>query len=144
MGTLTPRLRRAAMLACAPLVLVLACGDSGTNPSTADISGTYTLQTIGGSPLPYTVQSGTTTVTLTSDVITVGSDGSWAEAEDFTLVSNGQTSTTSDSDGGTWTRSGTAVTFSSQTTGGTAYTGTYTNDTLTLDNGDGTPQVFHR
>jgi hypothetical protein len=139
-----PRLRGAALLASIPLAFTLACGDSGTNPNNSDIAGTYTLQSIGGSPLPYTFQSGSPTVTLVSDVLTVGSDGTWAEAEDFQQVANGQTTTGSLSDGGTWTRSGTSLTFVSQADGTTVYTGTYGNDTLTLDAGDGQAQIFHR
>ena len=141
----TPHLRRAALLACIPLAFTLGCGDNGTNPTNSDIAGTYTLQSIGGTALPYTFQpDATTTITLTSDVLTVGSDGTWSEAEDFTQTSNGQTTTGSVNDGGTFTLSGSSVTFVSQTIGGTAYTGTYTSNTLTLDNGDGAAQVFRR
>lgn len=138
-------LRRAALIGCIPLAFTLGCGDNSTNPTTSDIAGTYTLQSIGGTALPYTFQpDATTTITLTSDVLTIGSDGTWSEAEDFQQVSNGQTTNGSVNDGGTFTLSGSNVTFVSQTTGGTAYTGSYASNTLTLDNGDGAAQVFHR
>jgi hypothetical protein len=142
---ITPhRLRRAAMLSCVPLAFTFACGDRSTNPANADISGTYSLQSIDGTPLPYTVQDATPPITLVSDVLTVGSDGTWAEAEDFQQVVNGQAQTGSLSDAGTWTRSGASITFFSQVNGVTEYTGTYSDNTLTLDTGDGKAQVFRR
>jgi hypothetical protein len=144
MRILAARLRRATVLACVPLAFTLGCTDNSTNPSTADISGTYSLQSIGGIPLPYSFQSGTTTVTLTNDVLIVGSDGTWSETIAFTQVDNGQTTTGTLDDGGTWTRSGVSVNFFSQPAAATAYTGTYSNNTLTLDDGSGAPQVFRR
>ena len=144
MRTPFPRLRRAAVLACIPLALTLACNDSSTNPETADISGTYSLQSIAGSPLPYTLQDGTNSLTITNDVLTVASDGTWSEAESYSQVVSGQTSTGTVSDGGTWSRSGTDVNFASATDGSLVYVGTYSQNTLTLDNGDGAAQVFRR
>lgn len=144
MRSFSPRLRRAALLACIPLTFTLACNDSSTNPTTSDISGTYSLQSVGGATLPVTVQSGTTTVTLTSDVLTVGSDGTWSETESVQQVANGQTTTSTLDDGGTWTLSGTNVSFYSQSSQVTAYSGAYNSNTLTLDNGDGQAQVFRR
>lgn len=144
MRTMSSRLRRAAVLACVPFAFTLACNDNSTNPSTADISGTYSLQSVGGTAIPYTFQSSGSTVTLTSDILTVGSDGTWSETVNYQQVANGQTTTNSVNDGGTWTRSGTSVSFYSQTNGIVAYTGTYSTDTLTLDDGSGSAQVFHR
>ena len=145
MRTVFPRLRRAAILACAPLAFTLACHDSSTNPSTTDISGVYSLQTIGGTGLPVTFQtSTTTTTTLTSDVLTVGSDGTWSEAETVQQTVNGQTTPGSVSDGGTWSLNGTTVTFVSTANGVVDYVGTYNSGTLTLDSGDGQAQVFQR
>ena len=70
--------RRASLLAaCLPFVFALACGDSGTNPNNEPIDGTYSLKTLDGSPLPITFQSGTSSITLTNDVLTVASNGSW-------------------------------------------------------------------
>jgi len=144
MRSLASRVRHAAVLACLPLVVTLACNDS-TNPDTADISGTYTLQSIAGVTLPYSFQpDATTTITLTSDVLTVNRDGTWTETETVQQVANGQTTTNTTSDGGTWTRSGTTVNFASQIDGSLVYVGTYGDNTLTLDAGDGLAQVFRR
>ena len=126
------------------LCVLAACGsDSGTNPNNAAIDGTYTLQTVNGSPLPFTIQSGANSLTLTKDVLTVGSNGSWTESIDYTETFNGQTSSGTDADGGSWTRAGSSVTFYSNVTSGNAYTGTFSNDMLTLGAG-GFVQVFTR
>ena len=65
---------------------------------------------------------------------------------DGTSVANREWATTTgtQTDGGTWTSSGTSVTFTSATDGSLAYAGTYSDNTLTLDNGDRTAQVFTR
>ena len=132
-------------LLAAALCVLAACGsDSGTNPNNAAIDGTYTLRTVNGSPLPFTIQSGTTSLTLTKDVITVGSNGSWTESMNYSQTVNGQTSTGTIADGGTWTRAGNAVEFDSQVSGTVAYSGTFANGTLTLNDGSGFVQVFSR
>jgi len=145
MHPLSARIRRAAILACLPLAVVLGCNDSSTNPSTDDIAGTYTLQSIAGVPVPFTAHPDVnTSITFTSDVLTVRSDGTWAETQTIQEVANGQTTTDTSTSGGAWTNSGTTVNFSSEIDGSLVYTGTYSNNTLVLDAGDGLAQVFRR
>ena len=120
------------LLAVLALVAVAACGgDSGTNPNSDSIEGTYSLRTINGSPLPFTVQSGTYSYTIKTDVITIASNGSWTETYTYTETANGQTTNGSDVDGGTWVRAGNVVNLASNFgTGG--YSMTYSNGSLTV------------
>jgi hypothetical protein len=141
-----PHLRRSAFVVTASLALALAAacgGDSGTNPNSDAIEGTYSLKTVDGSPLPYKVQIGTDQVTLTKDVLTVASNGSWTESLSYTQTVNGQTSTGTEGDGGTWTRAGSSVSFYSTVYDEASYTGTYSNRTLTVTYG-GSVMVFVR
>jgi hypothetical protein len=56
---------------------------------------------------------------------------------------NGQTSTGTEGDGGTWTRAGSSVSFYSTVYDEASYTGTYSNRTLTVTYG-GSVMVFVR
>jgi len=138
--------RRSYILTASSLLLsfAMACGgDNSTNPNSDAVEGTYALKSVNGSPLPFTIQSGTNSITLTKDILTVASNGSWTESISYTETINGQTGTGTDADGGTWSRAGSSVAFYSTVTNGTAYSGTYNNSTLTLGAG-GVTQVFVR
>lgn len=146
MPVVLSRLRRTTAFAIALLSLAIATacgGDSSTNPNSDAIEGTYALKSVNGSPLPFTAQSGTDSFTLTKDVLTVASNGSWTESISYTETVNGQTSTGTDADGGSWSRVGSSVNFYSNVTNGTAYSGTYNNGSLSLSSG-GFLQVFVR
>jgi len=116
--------------------MLAACGsDSSTGPSSpnsASIAGTYQLKTVSGSPLPFTYQSGTTKVVVTSDVLVVAEGGTWSETGAYTATVNGQTSNQVISDGGTWTRAGSAVSFYSSQQGATSYAGTFNGSGFSL------------
>jgi len=126
------------------LSLAMACGgDKSTNPNSDAVEGTYSLKSVNGSPLPFTIQSGTNSIMLTKDVLTVAGNGSWTESINYTETINGQMNTGTDADGGTWTRAGSSVSLYSTVTNGTAYTGIYNNGTLTMSAG-GFTQLFVR
>ena len=57
-----------------------ACTNSSTTGPSGSLSGTYRLQTINGSPVPYTFASG---VTLQSDVLTLSSNGNYSDAAQY-------------------------------------------------------------
>jgi hypothetical protein len=122
--------RLVALLALATLG---ACGDSGTGPNSTQLEGTYSLRSINGSPLPYTVQSGVNSITLTSDVITIASNGTWTETLLYRQTINGVTANGAEADGGTWVRAGNDVTLDSNQSQGTAYSGTLSSGTLTFE-----------
>src|SRR5215212_10307686 len=95
------------LFAALAFVALAACGsDSSTNPNNDTVEGSYSLRTVNGQPLPYTVQANGNTLVLTSDVMTIAAGGSWTEVTSYRLTSGGQTTDEVDADSGTWTRSG--------------------------------------
>lgn len=121
------------LIALVALMATAACGsDSPTNPNNASIAGTYSLTQINGNPLPFTLQSGTTTVVVLSDVMTVADGGTWSENGTYRVTQNGSTSTQTLADGGTWTRAGSGVSFYSTSQAATSYEGTFTGSGFNL------------
>ncbi len=125
------------------LAFLIACGGDSTSPNSDDISGNYTLRTVNGSALPFSIQSGTTTLTVLSDALTVGSNGTWSEVTSYRQTVNGQTTTGTGTDGGTWVRAGSQVSLHSSAGSAGDYNGTYSSGTLTLTNA-GLVNVFSR
>lgn len=121
-------MRRLVMLALAGTLA--ACSTDSTGPN-GSVTGTYTLRTIDGQPLPYTFSSG---LRLTSDQITLRTDGSY---EDVSRYSDG----TSFVDDGDYTSYNGAVTFYSTT--GQTYQGSISGNVLTQIL-NGYTQVFQR
>jgi len=122
-------MRRLVMLALASTILV-SCSADSTGPN-GSVTGTYTLRTIDGQPLPYTFSGG---LRLMSDELTLTSDGSY---QDVSRYSDG----TSFVDEGDYTNYNGAVTFYS--TSGDTYQGSISRDVLTQVL-NGYTQVFQR
>ena len=122
-------MRRLVMLALASTMLA-SCSSDSTGPN-GSVTGTYTLRTIDGQPLPYTFSGG---LRLMSDELTLMSDGSY---EDVSRYSDG----TSFVDEGDYTNYNGAVTFYS--TSGDTYQGSISRDVLTQVLNSYT-QVFQR
>ena len=119
------------------LFALAACGGSEgpTNPASASLAGSYTLRTVNGNHLPYTLQSGTNSLTITADVLTVADGGTWSESGSYQQTVNGQTSSQTFSDGGSWDRSGPTVTFTSTNSNTAAYGGSFTGSGFGLTDG---------
>jgi hypothetical protein len=113
------------------LTALAACsGDSSTDPN-ASVAGTYTLRTVNGSPLPYIIlQSGANKYEITDDAISLTDGGTWTEIGHDRTTTNGQVTTSSITDAGTYTRNGTAITLNSPTNG--PISGSVSGGTLTL------------
>ena len=122
------------------LAAAAACGDNSTGLG-ASVEGTYTLRTINGTALPYTVQSGTTTVRVIDDVITLNLNGTYSEIGHTQTTFNGVTTTDTGTDTGTYTTAGTAITLRSND--GTSISGTVNGGTLTIVD-QGLAAVFTR
>ena len=92
------------------LVFSVAClGDGLTGSST--VTGAYTLRTINGSPLPYTiVASGKE---ILDDVITLYQGGTYAESGHSRTTVNGQVTNATNTDTGSYVLLGTSITFHS-------------------------------
>jgi hypothetical protein len=105
--------------------------DNGTGPLVGDLSGTYTLQTMNGSPLPFSIVSHDTTVMIDTDVLTVGQAGDWAETVTYRQTAGANATTNESFDlSGIWTRSGNTVNF--RTSQGLLYVGQANETTLQL------------
>ena len=85
-------------------------GEGVTGSST--ITGDYTLRTINGSPLPYTISgSGANRTEIVRDVITLYQGGTYARSRDSRVTVNGQTTTESSAEAGSYSLFGTSVTL---------------------------------
>jgi len=119
------------LLALLVLSAAVACGgDSSTNPS-ATLTGSYSLRTVNGSPVPYTViQIGADKYEIVSDVVTLNEGGTWSESGTDRTTQSGQVTTGTITDNGTYTVNGTAITLISSQSG--TVTGAVGAGTLTL------------
>jgi lipocalin-like protein len=114
-------------------VALTACGnDSPTQPTSASVVGTWNLQTIDGNGLPYVVdQVGSDTVAITGDVLKVSANGTFSQMTYFRVTENGQVTTDSIPDAGSYALNGTAVTFTFDSDGSTS-TASLSGKTLTV------------
>ena len=94
-----------------------------------DISGTYTLVSINGTPLPYTMTHEPPGVRVTSGRFTINPDGTCSSNTAFVLPSGEPMSREVSA---TWTRDGSKLTMVWQGAGSTS--GTIAGDTFTMDN----------
>lgn len=109
------RMRTASMVLV--VALSLACSDDGVTGSST-VTGTYTLRTINGSPLPYTVPgSGAVKTEILSDAITLFQGGTFGRVRDSRVTDNGQVLFRSETETGSYTLLGTSITLNSIVTG---------------------------
>ena len=110
-------MRKLALLALA--IGMAACANDATAPSTS-VEGSYSLQRINGTALPYTFSNG---VQLTSDQLVLNTDGTFT---DVARYSNGQSTT----EVGYYTSLNGSITFNDQTSG-ISYQGSLSGTVLT-------------
>lgn len=99
-------------LACAAVTL-LACGGGDSTGPVASAEGTWNLQTVGGTALPYTYFYDASTshrLEVLSDVFVMSAGGTYIETFTTRETLGTQVTTSTDSDAGTWSQSGKAVT----------------------------------
>ncbi len=74
-------------------VLLTACGEDAFSP--ANVSGTYNLETINGSPLPFSMTdvSGITTTT-TAGSVSLNANGTYSKSSTFSSTTGSDTTTT--------------------------------------------------
>ena len=108
------------VMTSAAVALVAACGSDSTGPSHASVTGTYALSAVNGANLPYTVPNTGEDVEIVNDgTITLSADSTYAASATGTLNGSGSTLVT---DAGTYSVSGTQVTFTSTAIPGAHYT----------------------
>jgi hypothetical protein len=118
------------LVALLALATAVACGGDSTSPS-ATVTGSYSLRTVNGSPVPYTViQIGADKYEIVSDVVTINEGGTWSETGTDRTTQNGQVTNGTITDGGTYTLNGTAITFVSTESG--TVNGSVGGGTLTI------------
>jgi hypothetical protein len=122
-------------LAIALLAVSLAACHDNNNVVTPllTVPGTYVLQTINGSKLPFTFSDG---VTLNSDVLVLKNDGTFTETM---KLADGRVFT----DTGTYTANNNALTFVDETAG-FSYAASLSGTTLTAIFPNGLTEVFFR
>ncbi len=129
-----------SLAAIGALALVAACSDT-TSPYGASVGGSYSLQTVNSSNLPYTYTSGGTTVSIQNDMYTLNGDGTYSETISETVSNGGSYSPASDAEAGTWYQNGNAIVFSpnystqnnySQYTGSLSSASTFNHSSITF------------
>jgi hypothetical protein len=125
---------------------LVACGGDSTSPAPS-IAGTWSLKTVNGAALPYVIlASGTTKIELVSDVFTItandASSGAFTQLTTIRSTQNGQVTSQSIPDAGTYTLNGTAVTFRFNSDGSVG-TGSWSGNTITATE-EGFAEVYQR
>lgn len=116
---------RATLLAAA---LMLSCGEP-TSP--LDLVGTYTLQSVNGMPLPFTLQDmGAWKVEVLDDVLFLASSSNYSSVGHKRFTANGVVSLAAPVDAGTFSRRGDVIAMQSLLLG--RWEGTIRGRTLTL------------
>lgn len=115
----------------AALATLAACGSDSTNGTgPMNVSGSYTLTTVNSATLPYTIpHTPGHTVVITSATGTLGADHTYSIIA--TGTEDGGDPGQVAADAGTYTVSGSTVTFTSTTFGGASYTAAAAAGTLT-------------
>jgi hypothetical protein len=117
--TTITRLARPALLVAA-VALVAACGSDSNGPSgPGDVSGNYALVSVGGNSLPYAFTNSSEDIVINSAVAALHADRSYTVNATGSANGGGQESILADE--GTYTVSGSTITFHSST-----YSASYT------------------
>ena len=117
------------LLAVAFVAALAACGsDNNTGTGPTNVSGTYTLTTVDGQALPQEFANSEHHVVVNSATLVMGSDHSYSV--DATGSVDGTDGNHVIADAGTYSVSGSTVTFTSTTFGGAHYTAASTSTTL--------------
>jgi hypothetical protein len=105
-------------------------------PLVGDLAGTYTLQSMNGTALPFSIVSNDTTVLIDTDIMVLGSNGDWNETVTYRQTA-GTNPTTNESFtlNGAWSRNGNSLNFRTLQ-GGLLYVGTATETSLLLADRD--------
>jgi hypothetical protein len=137
----TPTLR---VVFLAGLLVVPSCGGDSTSPSS--IAGTYTLVSVDGDSLPQGVAlyqdsaGGLVEKVLVSGYMLLNSGGTYSESytfrnteyDPFTVQPTGRVWTDDMTTSGSWTYTGSVITFTHGASGRT-FTGSISGNTLTID-----------
>ena len=133
---------RRLLLACTAVAL-LGCGGDSTGPA-ASAEGTWNLQTVSGSSLPFTFQTSPTKQEIISDQYVLNAGGTYSEFFTIRETDNGTVTTTDFTDDGTWSQSGNQVSLASSNDGTLVATINGSGDIVTVNLGGGVILVYAR
>ena len=121
------------LLSLALALAIVGCGsDSSSEPTTASVAGTWSLQSVNGGALPFILSASNPKIELLSNVVNVSANGTWTSTtQTRTTIGTQAPTTASSTQSGTYTLSGSAVSIRS-TDGSTVQAGTVSGNTLTL------------
>ena len=119
----------------------LAACDRTTSPK-GGMDATFEMKSINGTSLPYTKTLGTATLRVTSDVLVLNSDGSYADTTTYAIPYGQSAQVSSTIELGKYSVSGNTINFTSQTTGG-RYSATLNGGTLT-ESVNGLTPIYER
>ena len=106
-----PQFLRNTLRAGVIAVALAACSDS-TGPSPDQLVGLYNLFTIDGASLPVVVdQVGEDKAEVTMGTVTLDEDGTFGDVTELRITEGGVVTTEVQATQGTWTVSGSTVTF---------------------------------
>jgi hypothetical protein len=131
------------LLSAALLLVALGCGsDKVTGPPTAaSVAGRYSLKTVNGAPLPFLLgQVGTSKTEVMADVLALSANGTFLQTSTIRTTVDGVASTSSASEPGKFTMSGSTATFVFDVDGSYG-TGTIDDRTLTIS-GNGFVTIY--
>ena len=96
----------------------LACFSDGGIVGSSSVTGTYTLRSINGSPLPYTISgSGTDKTEILAESITLFQGGTYARERNSRVTANGQVANETVTEGGTYNLFGNSISMRASGTG---------------------------
>jgi hypothetical protein len=134
---------RKLLLSIASLAIV-GCGGDSTGPS-GSVAGTWNLQTVNGSPLPYTAAflAGPPVyrLELVGDTFVAAENGTYTEAFTTRETDGTTVNTTTENDTGTWTQNNANLVITASD--GTASTAAISGNTITV-NQNGLVAVYKR
>ena len=125
-------------------VALLACGGSDSTGPAASVEGTWDLQTVNGSALPFTVafiSSPLYRLEVMGDHVVVSGDGTYSQSTTTRETQGSQVTTTTDNYAGTWSQHGSQVDITEDD--GAQTTATVNGNTLTF-NDSGFTAVYVR
>jgi hypothetical protein len=92
--------------------LLSGCGsDKSTGPTQASIVGTWNLESVNGTPLPYVFQTTPTKLEVLSEQFVVDADGTFTDESTVREMDGSTVTTQTSTDAGTYSLNGTAVEF---------------------------------
>lgn len=132
--------RRALILALLSVVLLTACKGDSTGPG-GSIAGNYTLRTVNGQNLPYVEVEQSTKFELLSETLVLTDAGTFTVQGVVRVTFAGQSQNETFNESGTYTHSGSTITFA--VPGEQSITGTASNSTITFTS-EGLTYVFQK